>query len=70
MSHPVAQEVEDDEDIAESPQAADEWHAEAPEVAEPANDWQADATQLYLNEIGQNALLTAAQERELAFTRW
>ena len=66
MSYPVAQEVEEDEDIVDASQD-EELHAEAPEVVEPANDWQADATQLYLNEIGQNALLTAAQERELAF---
>ncbi len=66
MSHPVAQEVEEDEDLIEASQD-EELEAEAPEVVEPANDWHADATQLYLNEIGQNALLTAAQERELAF---
>ena len=66
MSHPVAQEVEEDEDLLDASQD-EESQAEAPEAAEPANDWQADATQLYLNEIGQNALLTAAQERELAF---
>ncbi len=64
MSHSVAQEVEEDEDLIE---ASQEDEAEAPEVTEAANDWQADATQLYLNEIGQNALLTAAEERELAF---
>jgi RNA polymerase nonessential primary-like sigma factor len=67
MSHPVeAEEVEvevEDEEIQETAQA-DEWQAETPE---PVADWHADATQLYLNEIGQNALLTAAQERELAF---
>ena len=66
MSHPVAQEVEEDEDIVDASQD-EESQAEAPEAAEPANDWHADATQLYLNEIGQNALLTAAEERELAF---
>jgi RNA polymerase nonessential primary-like sigma factor len=65
MSHPVAaEEVEvEDEEIQETAEA-DEWQAETPE---PVADWHADATQLYLNEIGQNALLTAAQERELAF---
>ena len=66
MSHPVEQELDEDEEALETPQA-EEWQAEAPEVAEPATDWQADATQLYLNEIGQNALLTATEERELAF---
>ena len=66
MSHPVEQELDEDEEALETPQA-EEWQAEAPEVAEPASDWQADATQLYLNEIGQNALLTATEERELAF---
>ncbi len=66
MSHPVEQEIDEDEEAVETPQA-EEWQAEAPEVAEPASDWQADATQLYLNEIGQNALLTATEERELAF---
>ena len=66
MSHPVEQELDEDEEAVETPQA-EEWQAEAPEVAEPASDWQADATQLYLNEIGQNALLTATEERELAF---
>ncbi len=66
MSHPVEQELDEDEEAVETPQA-EEWQAEAPEVAEPATDWQADATQLYLNEIGQNALLTATEERELAF---
>ncbi len=67
MSHPAAvEEIEvevEDEEVQEIAQA-DEWQAEAPE---PAPDWHADATQLYLNEIGQNALLTAVQERELAF---
>ena len=66
MSHPVAQEVEEDEDLVEESQEG-ESEAEAPEVIEAANDWHADATQLYLNEIGQNALLTAVEERELAF---
>ena len=66
MSHPVEQELDEDEEAVETPQA-EGWQAEAPEVAEPASDWQADATQLYLNEIGQNALLTATEERALAF---
>ena len=66
MSHPVEQELDEDEEAVETPQA-EEWQAEAPEVAEPASDWRADATQLYLNEIGQNALLTATEERALAF---
>lgn len=66
MSYPVAQEVEEDEDLVDGSQDG-EPEAEAAEVVEAANDWQADATQLYLNEIGQNALLTAAEERELAF---
>ena len=66
MSHPVAQEVEEDEDIVDVSQD-EESQAEAPEAVEAANDWHADATQLYLNEIGQNALLTATEERELAF---
>ncbi len=66
MSHPVEQELDEDEEAVETPQA-EEWQAEAPEVAEPVSDWHADATQLYLNEIGQNALLTATEERELAF---
>ena len=61
------EEVEDNEvaDVAEV--AGEDFQADAPEAAAPANDWHADATQLYLNEIGQNALLTAAEERELAF---
>ncbi|MDQ3260400.1 MAG: RNA polymerase sigma factor RpoS [Pseudomonadota bacterium] len=62
MSHPVAVEVEDEE--IEHTSREDEGEAEAPE---PVADWHADATQLYLNEIGQNALLTAEQERVLAF---
>ncbi|MEO5861289.1 MAG: RNA polymerase sigma factor RpoS [Burkholderiales bacterium] len=62
MSHPVAVEVEDEE--VEHTSREDEGEAEAPE---PVADWHADATQLYLNEIGQNALLTAEQERVLAF---
>ncbi len=66
MSHSVAQEVEEDEDLVDGSQDG-EPEAEAAEVVEAANDWQADATQLYLNEIGQNALLTAAEERALAF---
>ena len=66
MSHPVEQELDEDEEAVETPEA-EEWQAEAPEVAEPASDWRADATQLYLNEIGQNALLTATEERALAF---
>lgn len=66
MSHPVEQELDEDEEAVETPEA-EGWQAEAPEVAEPASDWQADATQLYLNEIGQNALLTATEERALAF---
>ena len=63
MSHPVVVEDVEDEEIQETPQV-EEWQAE---VAEPVADWHADATQLYLNEIGQNALLTAVEERELAF---
>ena len=66
MSHLVEQELDEDEEAVETPEA-EEWQAEAPEVAEPASDWRADATQLYLNEIGQNALLTATEERALAF---
>ena len=66
MSHPVEQELDEDEEAVETPEV-EEWQAEAPKVAEPASDWRADATQLYLNEIGQNALLTATEERELAF---
>lgn len=66
MSHPVEQELDEDEEAVETPEA-EGWQAEAPEVAEPASDWRADATQLYLNEIGQNALLTATEERALAF---
>lgn len=66
MSHPVEQELDEDEEAVETSEA-EGWQAEAPEVAEPASDWRADATQLYLNEIGQNALLTATEERELAF---
>ena len=35
--------------------------------AEPfMTDLQADVTQIYLNEIGQNALLTAAEEQRLS----
>ena len=66
MSHPVEQELDEDEEAVETPEA-EGWQAEAPEVAEPASDWRVDATQLYLNEIGQNALLTATEERALAF---
>ena len=66
MSHPVEQELDEDEEAVETPEA-EGWQAEAPEVAEPTSDWRADATQLYLNEIGQNALLTATEERALAF---
>ena len=66
MSHPVELELDEDEEAVETPEA-EGWQAEAPEVAEPASDWRADATQLYLNEIGQNALLTATEERALAF---
>ncbi|MEO6023941.1 MAG: RNA polymerase sigma factor RpoS [Burkholderiales bacterium] len=70
MSHSVAvDEVEEAEEneVAEVASSSEEWQGDAPEVAAPANDWHADATQLYLNEIGQNALLSAAEERELAF---
>ena len=70
MSHSVAadevEEVEENE-VAEVTSSAEEWQGDAPEAVAPANDWHADATQLYLNEIGQNALLSATEERELAF---
>jgi RNA polymerase nonessential primary-like sigma factor len=62
---------ETEEEVVESGQET--WQAEQPEQQpeqqqeEFVSDWQGDATQLYLNEIGQNALLTAQQERELAF---
>jgi RNA polymerase nonessential primary-like sigma factor len=37
-----------------------------PEVAEDVCEFQADAIQLYLNEIGKNPLLSAAEERVVA----
>ena len=57
------------EDNAEAPPAVDTYTAELPLDA-PApglsSDFVADLTQLYLNEIGQHALLTAPEELALA----
>jgi RNA polymerase nonessential primary-like sigma factor len=66
---PAEEEREETEDeVVESGQEETWQAAEQPEQQEEVvSDWQGDATQLYLNEIGQNALLTAQQERELAF---
>jgi RNA polymerase nonessential primary-like sigma factor len=63
----VAEAVEEEfEEEASSEQ--EEWQSSEPaETDSVSSDWRGDATQLYLNEIGQNALLTAAQERDLAF---
>lgn len=57
------------------PAEPEEIHSDEPEAApggEPApevpddNEFRNDVTQIYLNEIGANPLLTADQERELA----
>src|SRR5947209_9102163 len=53
----------------EEPPPADRYSADLPLEAPPsglAADFVADLTQLYLNDIGQHALLTAPQELELA----
>jgi len=55
---------EQDEAETEAPEPAEHEEVEAPPVEE--FDIQADVTQLYLNEIGQAALLTAEQEVALA----
>ncbi|MDO9065106.1 MAG: sigma-70 factor domain-containing protein, partial [Sulfuricella sp.] len=44
------------EDLAELPSGTETYSVE----------FQGDATMIYLNEIGRNALLTAKEERELA----
>ena len=53
---------------AEDGERAEEHEVREPEVeAEPyLSDLQADVTQIYLNEIGQNALLTPAEEQRLS----
>ena len=54
---------------AEEPPPADRFSGDLPLEAPPsglAADFVADLTQLYLNDIGQHALLTAPQELELA----
>jgi RNA polymerase nonessential primary-like sigma factor len=66
MSQPVELAMEEQEEALDSPQA-ESWSGEFAEANDYATDWQADATQLYLNEIGQNQLLTAVEERALAF---
>ena len=55
--------IEENEEV-ELPEPATHDEAEAQPVEE--FDIQADVTQLYLNEIGQAALLTAEQEVALA----
>lgn len=53
----------DPDDVhADEPAAADETPNDVPDESEFRND----VTQLYLNEIGANPLLTAEQERELS----
>lgn len=54
----------EEQDEAEAPESAGQEEADAPHVEE--FEFQADVTQLYLNEIGQAALLTAEQEVALA----
>ena len=65
-SEPNSNESRDDEDG----ERADENEApesEAENEAEPyLSDVQADVTQIYLNEIGQNALLTPEEEQRLS----
>ena len=53
---------------AEDGECADDREVHEPEAeAEPfLSDLQADVTQIYLNEIGQNALLTPAEEQRLS----
>lgn len=46
--------------------AADEPEPQSTETESYANEFQGDATMIYLNEIGQNALLSADEERRLA----
>ncbi len=66
----LVEEVEEEELEGESSaeQSGGEWQGAEdaePETARP-DDWSGDATQMYLNEIGQNRLLTAEEERDLA----
>jgi RNA polymerase nonessential primary-like sigma factor len=67
MSQPVELAIEEEEQETLEPSQPEGWSGEFAEANDYVADWQADATQLYLNEIGQNELLNAAQERELAF---
>lgn len=69
MSHAAESSVEYEEEVeSEQSEGWVEPEAEAEaEVDAVVDDWHGDATQMYLNEIGQNALLTAEQERDLAF---
>jgi len=67
MSH----EEEPLDDNAEAPEEpAEIEEAQPPELGEAAvaevHDFQIDVTQLYLNDIGQSALLTPEQEVALA----
>jgi RNA polymerase nonessential primary-like sigma factor len=52
-----------DEEFSEQ---AEELAESLPELAAHIDEFQADVTLTYLNEIGKNALLTAKEERELA----
>jgi RNA polymerase primary sigma factor len=60
-AEPEAEEAEDD-DEGEQPSAADDDEEEAPPRAEPTQD----PLKLYVRQIGDGRLLTAAEERELA----
>ena len=58
---------EEDEFLSEDKASLDEEGAElSPEVKEYTGDHSSDPTLLYFNEIGQNALLSAAEEYALA----
>ena len=60
----------DDDDIAADEEASDDTVAEADseEVQEAASGYDdiADVTQIYLNDIGNNALLSPQEEQSLA----
>ncbi len=65
-SEPNSNESRDDED-GERPEENEAPESEAENDTEPyLSDVQADVTQIYLNEIGQNALLTPEEEQRLS----
>jgi RNA polymerase nonessential primary-like sigma factor len=62
----TAREERDEEEPAEEERDEELDSGLEPEVDQFATEFQADATQIYLNQLGKRHLLTAAEERTLA----